>query len=158
MPEVPKPAPTPYRFTAVLQNAGGGGAVVLMPDDVSEAMGGRKQFRVTGTVNGVPMKSSTFPYKGEGLWLGVHKAMREKAGLEFGDTLQFEISRDDAPRVLELAPELEAALTAEPALRDRFEALSFTRRRELADPIADAKKPETRAARLDKALSALREG
>jgi Domain of unknown function (DUF1905)/Bacteriocin-protection, YdeI or OmpD-Associated len=157
MPEQP-PAPVkPYRFTAVLQNAGGGGAVVLMPDDVSDAMGGRRRFRVTGTVNGVPMRSSTFPYKGEGLWLGVHKATREAAGAEFGDELAFEIALEDAPRVLELAPELEAALAAEPALRDRFEALSFTRRRELADPIADAKKPETRTARLDRALAALRQ-
>ena len=158
MPEQPPGAAEPYRFKAVLQNAGGGGAVVLMPDDVSDAMGGRKQFRVTGTVNGVPMKSSTFPYKGEGLWLGVHKATREKAGVEFGDELDFEITRDDAPRVLELAPELEAALTTEPALRAHFDALSFTRRRELADPIAEAKRPETRAARLEKALAALRSG
>ena len=156
MPEKPAAAPRPYRFKAVLQNAGGGGAVVLMPNDVSDAMGGRKQFRVTGTVNGVPMKSSTFPYKGEGLWLGVHKATREKAGVVFGDEIEIEITRDDAPRVLELAPELEAALAAEPALRDRFDSLSWTRRRELADPIAEAKKPETRAARLEKALTALR--
>ncbi len=72
--------------------------------------------------------------------------------------MEFEITRDDAPRVMALPPELEAALAAEPALRDRFEALSFTRRRELADPIAEAKKPETRAARLEKALAALRIG
>jgi Bacteriocin-protection, YdeI or OmpD-Associated/Domain of unknown function (DUF1905) len=158
MPDQPAPAPRPYRFRAVLQNAGGGGAVVQMPNDVSDAMGGRKQFRVTGTVNGVPMKSSTFPYAGEGLWLGIHKATREKAGAEFGDELEIEITRDDAPRVLELPPELEAAFAAEPALRDRFESMSFTRRREMAEPIADAKKPETRAARLQKALAALRSG
>jgi len=157
MPEQPPAPAKPYRFAAVLQNAGGGGAVVLMPDDVSDAMGGRKRFRVTGTVNGVPMKTSTFPYKGEGLWLGIHKVTRERAGLEFGDTLDVEITRDDAPRALELAPDLETALAAEPALRDRFDALSFTRRRELADPIAEAKKSETRAARLQKALAILRE-
>ena len=156
MPDKPAAPAKPYRFKAVLQNAGGGGAVVQMPDEVSDAMGGRKQFRVTGTVNGVPMKSSTFPYKGEDLWLGVHKATREKAGVAFGDTLEFDITRDDAPRVLELAPELQAALAADPALRDRFEALSFTRRRELADPINQAKKPETRAARLEKALARIR--
>ena len=49
-------------------------------------------------------------------------------------------------------------MAAEPALRERFESLSWTRRRELAEPIAEAKKPETRAARLEKALTALREG
>ena len=60
--------------------------------------------------------------------------------------------------MLELAPELEAALATEPALRERFGSLSWTRRRELADPIAEAKKPETRAARLEKALAVLRGG
>jgi uncharacterized protein YdeI (YjbR/CyaY-like superfamily) len=58
--------------------------------------------------------------------------------------------------VLEIPPELEAAFAAEPALRQRFDALSFSRRRDLAAPIAEAKKPETRAARLEKALAALR--
>jgi hypothetical protein len=154
---MPEPASGTHRFRAVLQEARGGGAGVLIPIDVAEAMGGRKQFRVVGTLNGVPLRSSTFPYEGEGLWLGVHKATREAAGLAFGDEVELSISRDDAPRVLELPPELEAAFAAEPALRDRFDSLSFTRRRELADSIAQAKKPETRAARLEKALAALRE-
>jgi hypothetical protein len=155
---MPESSSGTHRFKAVLREARGGGAGVLIPTAVAEAMGGRKQFRVVGTLNGVPLRSSTFPYEGEGLWLGVHKATREAAGAGFGDELEFEISRDDAPRVLELAPELEAALAAEPGLRERFDSLSFTRRRELADPIADAKKPETRAARLAKALAVLREG
>jgi uncharacterized protein DUF1905/bacteriocin resistance YdeI/OmpD-like protein len=149
--------PESHRFKAVLQEARGGGAGVMIPQNVAEAMGGRKQFRVIGTFNGVAMKTSTFPYEGEGLWLGVHKATREAAGVVFGDEVELEITRDDAPRTLELAPELEAALAAEPALRDRFEQLSFTRRRELTDPIAEARKPETRAARLEKALTALRD-
>jgi uncharacterized protein YdeI (YjbR/CyaY-like superfamily) len=87
----------------------------------------------------------------------VHKATREAAGVAFGDELELQIRRDDAPRTLELPTELEAAFAAEPALRDRFDALSFTRRRELAEPITDAKKPETRAARLERALAALRD-
>lgn len=155
MPEPPASA-KPYRFKAVLQEARGGGAGVLITMDVAESLGGRKQFRVTGTLNGLPMKSSTFPYEGEGLWLGIHKATREAAGISFGDELEFELSRDDAPRVLELPPELEAAFAAEPVLRERFDALSFTRRRELAESISGAKKPETRAARLEKALATLR--
>jgi hypothetical protein len=150
-------SPGPHRFTAVLQEARGGGAGVLIPKDVAKAMGGRKQFRVVGTLNGVPLRSSTFPYEGEGLWLGVHKATREAAGAAFGDEVELAISRDDAPRVLELPPELEAALAAEPSLRDRFESLSFTRRRELAESIAKAKKPDTSAARVARALTALRD-
>jgi hypothetical protein len=121
-------------------------------------MGGRKQFRVIGTLNGLPIRTSTFPYEGEGLWMGIHKATREAAGVVFGDELRLEISRDDAPRVLELPPELKAAFAAEPRLRDRFESLPFTRRRQMAESVAEAKKPETRAARMEKALATLREG
>ena len=68
------------------------------------------------------------------LCIGVHKATREAAGAEIGDPITLEVARDDAPRVLELPPELEAAFAAEPRLRERFDELAFTRRRELAGP------------------------
>ena len=76
----------------------------MIPLEIAEAMGGRKQFRVIGTFNGVPLKSSTFPYWGEGLWLGVHKATREKAGAAFGDEVELEIRRD-APPEATIVPE-----------------------------------------------------
>jgi len=141
----------------VIEPARGGGAVVLVPPDVATALGGLKQMRVFGTINGFEYRSSTYPYGGLGLFMGVHKATREAAGAAIGDEVEIVVQRDDSPRTLELAPELEAALAAEPALGLRFDALSFSRRRELADPIADAKKPETRAARLANALARLRE-
>ena len=52
--------------------------------------------------------------------------------------------------------ENRAAFKADPALGERFASLSFTRRRELAEPISDAKRPETRARRLEDALKRLR--
>lgn len=129
--------------------------MALIPLNVTAALGGLKQMRVTGTLNGTAFRSSTMPYRGA-FYLGVHRATREAASVEIGDEVEIAITRDDSPRVLELAPELEAAMAAEPQLRSRFEALSFSRRRELADPIREAKRPETRAARLEKALAALR--
>jgi hypothetical protein len=145
-----------HRFTAELEAARAGGAVVLVPPQIATALGGLKQMRVLGTVNGIPYHSSTMPYGGRGLFMGVHKATREAAGVAFGDTVEVVIARDDRPRVLELPPELEAAFEAEPALRARFDVLSFSRRRDLAGPISEAKRPETRAARLAVALDALR--
>ena len=130
---------------------------MLLPHDVADALGGLKQMRVVGTVNGVPYHSSTMPYGGKGLFMGVHKATREAAGARVGDSVEVVVSRDDRPRVLEIPAELESAFTAEPALRDRFDALSFSRRCDLAGPIAEAKRPETRVARLAKALGTLRE-
>ncbi len=134
----------------------GGGALVEVPVDLIAGLGGLKQMRVVGTLNGLPFRSSTMPMGGGRLCIGVHKATREAVGGEIGDEATLEVARDDAPRVLELQAELEAAFAAEPALRERFDGLAFTRRRELAGPIADAKRPETRAARLARALAALR--
>lgn len=145
-----------HQFRSVIEAARGGGAVAEIPSHVRDALGGNKQMRVTGTLNGTPFRSSTMPYRGA-FYLGVHKATRETAGVGIGDEVEITLVRDDSPRTLELAPELEAALAAAPDLRQRFDALSFSRRRELADPIAEAKKPETRAARLEKALARLRE-
>ena len=145
-----------HRFTAELEAARAGGAMVLVPDEIARALGGLKQMRVVGTVNGVAYQSSTMPYGGRGLFMGVHKATREAAAVAFGDRVEVEIARDDRPRVLAIPPELEAAFAAEPALRERFDALSFSRRKDLAVPIGEAKLPETRAARLEKAMSQLR--
>jgi bifunctional DNA-binding transcriptional regulator/antitoxin component of YhaV-PrlF toxin-antitoxin module len=147
------------RFRSVLEQAQGPGATVaLITPEVATELGGLKQMRVFCWLNGVEFKSSTYPWRGEGLYVGVPKAAREAAGVKLGDTVELEILRDDSPRVLELAPELEAALAAEPEMRARFDALSFSRRRELADPVAEAKKAETRAARVEKSIERLRAG
>jgi hypothetical protein len=144
-----------HRFRTVIEAAVGGGAAAQIPTDVTEALGGKKQMRVTGTLNGYPIRTSTMPYRG-GFYVGLHRAAREAAGVQIGDQVELELTRDDSPRVLEIAPELEGAFAAEPELRKRFEALSFSRRRDLAGPISEARKPETRRARLEKALAALR--
>lgn len=144
-----------HRFRSVIEAARSSGAVALIPGDVAAALGGMRQMRVLGSVAGTSFRSSTMPYRG-GLYLGVHKATREAAGLSIGDEGEFTLVRDTSPRVLELAPELEAALAAAPELRERFEALSFSRRRDLSAPILEAKRPETRAARLERALDQLR--
>lgn len=145
-----------HRFTAELEAARAGGAVVLVPAEIATALGGLKQMRVIGTVNGIPYRSSTMPYGGRGLFMGVHKATREAAGVSIGESVEIVVARDERPRMLEIPPELAAALAAEPTLRARFDALSFSRRRDLAGPISDAKRPETRASRLAKAIETLR--
>ena len=130
--------------------------MVEVPADAIPVLGGLKQLRVLGTLNGLGFHSSTMPGGGGRLFIGVHKSTRAAAGVTYGDPVEIEIERDDRPRVLELPPELEEAFRIEPDLRARFEALSFSRRRDLAGPISEAKKAETRAARLEKAITALR--
>ncbi len=54
--------------------------------------------------------------------------------------------------------ELQVAFAHDPGLKTAFEALSLGRRRDFADHIASAKRPETRARRLEKAIPLIKDG
>jgi hypothetical protein len=145
------------RFKSVIEQARGPGATVaLVPAENVAAVGGIKQRRAFGWVNGIDFMTATFPYRGA-LYVGVPKAARVAAGVVVGDEVQLELMLDETPRKVEIAPELKAAFKAEPELARRFKGLAFSRQRELADPVREAKRPETRAARVEKALARLRE-
>ena len=142
-------------FDGVLQAGLGGGAYVALPPEVLAATGQGTRFRVRGRFNGVEFRSNTMP-SGEGrACLGVHKATREAAGARFGDSVRVEFEVDDAPRQVVVPAELAAALDAEPALRAAFDNLAPSRRRALADGVAQAKKPETKQRRIARILEQL---
>jgi hypothetical protein len=147
-----------FRSTIEAARAGtstGGGAAAKIPDELVQPLGGLKQMRMNATLNGIAFKTSTMPYRG-GFYVGVHKAVREQAGVGFGDEVELELTRDESPRTFEMAPELEAALATDSGLRARFDALSYTNRKEMSESIRTAVKPETKASRLEKALETLR--
>jgi hypothetical protein len=145
-------------FDGTLEAARGGGAFVEIPGDALAALGGGRRFRVRGSLNGVGFESSTMAMGGDRVCLGVHKATREAAGVGVGDTIHVELERDDRERVLEVQPELEAALAGDAEARAAFDRLSFTHRREFAEWIGGAKRAETRERRLVKATAMLRAG
>ena len=142
-------------FEGVLETARSGGAVVYLPPEVIAELGGMR-VRVAGTLNGVEFESNTMPAGHGEACLGVHKATREAAGVEFGDVVRIELERDDRPRQVELPPELAEALAGEPELKAEFDKLAFTHRREYAQWIGEAKRPETRQKRVGEALQRLR--
>jgi Lon protease-like protein len=135
---------TRSRFTGELEPARQGGALVRLPAEVVAALGGTR-VRVLGTLNGVPFRSSTMPSGGENACLGVHKATREAAAAGFGDRVEVEIERDDAPRQVTVPADLAAALAADAQLQAAF------------DRLASAKRAETRARRVAATLDRLKD-
>lgn len=67
---------------------GGGLAVVDVPDDCVQQLGGRKQRRVTGTINGAGFSGSTMLVAGGGFCVGVSKAALKAAGAAVGDEVR----------------------------------------------------------------------
>jgi uncharacterized protein YdeI (YjbR/CyaY-like superfamily) len=109
-------------------------------------------------VNGTPFRGRLMVYGGV-TYLGFRKEIRDAAGgIEQGDEVEVVIERDDAPREVEVPEALASALAEEPEARAVFESLAFTHRKEYANWIAEAKREETRARRVERALAMLREG
>ena len=142
-------------FRAPVKPSGrGGGHLVEVPPKVIEALGGKGRIPVTASLNGVPYRGSIVRMGGDAV-LGVQKAIMAEAGVSVGDTLRIEVSNDDVPRVVELPDELAKALRANRTARRVFEGLSYSHRREYARSVAEAKRPETRVRRAERAIEQL---
>ena len=88
--------------------------------------------------------------------IGLSKAARTALGLEIGDEVDVTIAADEAERTVDVPDQLAAALATDAALQRAWDALNYTRRKELARGIAEAKQDATRERRLAKALEELR--
>jgi Domain of unknown function (DUF1905)/Bacteriocin-protection, YdeI or OmpD-Associated len=145
-----------FRFNATIEEGRGGGAFVAMPLDVEKEFGTRGRVPVKVTFDSEPYRGSIVPMGGRHL-LGVRKDIREAIGKSVGDRVAVSLERDTAERVVEIPPELAAALRRNAAARKRFDALSYTHRREYVEWIAGAKKEETRTRRVERTIQRLTE-
>jgi bifunctional DNA-binding transcriptional regulator/antitoxin component of YhaV-PrlF toxin-antitoxin module len=127
---------------------------ITIPFDVEEVFGA-KRVPVKATINGEVYRGSIVRMGGKYL-LGIPKAFRQKAGLVAGDNIVVTIERDEEERKVELPADLAHELRKDPSLNDAWKKLSYTIRKEQARGLEDAKKPETRARRLEKTLELLR--
>jgi hypothetical protein len=144
------------KFEGELEPGRGGGAFVELPPDVVQALGGGSRFRVRGTLNGVEFASSTMSMGAGRICLGLHKATRAQAGVAPGDRVRLSVERDERPRELNVPDELRQALARDAQAAAAFERLSFTHRREYAQWVAEAKRPQTRERRVAQTLARLR--
>jgi hypothetical protein len=62
-----------------------------VPADLIADLGGRRQARVTGTLNGAGFTGSTMLVAGGELCVGVSRAMLKAAGAAVGDTVHLSI-------------------------------------------------------------------
>jgi hypothetical protein len=146
-----------YKFKAKIEAGDGGGAYVLFPYDVQTEFATRGKVAVKATFNGVPYAGSLIKYGQPQHMLGILKAIREQIGKGPGDTIDVELWKDEAPRVLEIPAAFRTRMKQEGVL-PFFEELSYTHRKEYCRWITEAKKEETRSARLSKSIEMLKKG
>lgn len=137
-----------------LEPRGPAAAIVLSDAELAQ-LGGARTLPVVVVIGDRSARLRVARMGQENL-IGLSKAARSELAVEIGDVVDVRITPDLAERTVELPAPLAAALAADPAARQRFEALSYTRRKEIATSIAEAKQEATRARRLSAAMAELR--
>src|SRR5881396_4666 len=111
---------TTQRFTATIA-ASGTRAFIPLPFDPNESWGAKQRHYITGSVNGCTVRGSLDSNRAQ-YFLPLGAAWRRDNGLEAGDEVEVVLS-PEGPQLERLAPDVAAALDAEPQARAFFESL-----------------------------------
>jgi bacteriocin resistance YdeI/OmpD-like protein/uncharacterized protein DUF1905 len=142
------------RFHATIELNGKTATGIEVPADVLAALGPSKRPSVRVTINGYSYPSTVGSMGGRSL-IPVSAEVRGKAGVSAGDEIDVDVVADNTPRQVEVPADLAAALDRAPAARQAFDRLSYSGKQRYVLPIAQAKAPETRQRRIDKAITDL---
>ena len=115
---------------------------------------GKVRVPVKVTLNGYTFRS-TIAAMGGPPFSPLRRSNQEAATLDGIETLDVRLDLDTEPRVVKPPADLVKALKAA-TVWDRWQDLSVSHQREHVDAIEDAKKPETRTRRIERAVQMVR--
>ena len=153
-----EPGEGPFKFKTKLEGMEGMEVAAMRPPfDVPTTFGTKGRVPVRGTVNGFPFRSSLCNM-GDGHFMVVNGEMRAGAKCKAGDTVDVVLQRDREDRVVEVPDYIKKHLASSKAAQATWDSLSFTHKKEWVRAIQEAKKEETRQARMQKMMDALKAG
>ena len=153
-----EPGDGPFQFRVKLRGVDNMDAAALRPPfDVPTIFGTKARVPVRGTVNGYPFRSSLCNM-GDGHFMVVNKEMRAGGNCKAGDIVEVVLERDREERVVEVPAEIKKVIASNKAAEKTWESLSFTHRKEWVRAISEAKRDETKQARMKKMMDALKAG
>jgi len=139
-------------FDTVILGSGNNAGIEVPADSLAE-LGTSKRPPVVVTVAGYTYPSTVGTMGGRAM-IPLSKAHRQAAGINAGDAVSVTLSLDEGHRAVEVPPALQAALERA-GLASRFSELAYSRRKEFARQVADAKIDSTRERRITRVLEAL---
>jgi bifunctional DNA-binding transcriptional regulator/antitoxin component of YhaV-PrlF toxin-antitoxin module len=144
------------RFHGTLELNGRTATGVEVPGEVVERLGQGRRPAVKVTINGHAYRSTVASMGGR-FMLPVSAENREAAGIAAGDSVEVDVELDTEPREVTVPDDLAEALAANADAKRFFDGLSYSKQRWFVESVTGAKKPETRARRVEQAVTMLRE-
>lgn len=145
------------RFRTTVELGGKTATGFEVPPAVVSALGPGKRTAVRVTLGGHTYRSTVAVMGGRSM-LPLSAENRAGAGVAAGDEVEVEVAPDLAPRTVEVPEDLAAPLSADAAARAMFDGLAPGQRKEWVRWVTEAKRVETRADRVTKAVEALAAG
>ena len=139
-------------FKTVIR-AFGNDAGIEVPDDVIAKLGATKKPPVVVTMGKYTFKSTVGVMGGLSL-ISFSKAHRDASGLAAGDAVSVTLELDEGPREVDVPAELLKALK-KAGLTKAFDTLAYSKRKECARQVAEAKTSETRERRIAMVIDSL---
>lgn len=140
----------------IKKHEGINGAYVEIPFDVEQVFGA-KRVKVKARFDGVEYRGSIVKMGGCYM-IGMTQALRRQIDKAPGDRVNVEVEKDDEERIIELPDDFNLELERNPAAKAFYEKLSYSHKREYYQWITGAKKAETKAERIKKAVEMLYDG
>jgi hypothetical protein len=128
---------------------------VDVPADISKLLGSGAHVPVTGTIEGIPLRT-TLVSRGKGAYrLAIHSDIRKKLRVDAGACIEAAISLDEESREPELPPALVLALRNAPRAQRAFRAMTTALRRQIVRYLTAVKSQETLERRVAKFVARL---
>jgi bacteriocin resistance YdeI/OmpD-like protein/uncharacterized protein DUF1905 len=148
---------TGVRFRATVELGGKTATGLQVPNDVVDALGAGKRPAVRITIGGHTYRTTVASRSGRFL-VPLSAENRAVAGVAAGEEVEVDIEVDTASREVAVPADLAGELARDSTAQGFFDGLSSTHRKEWVRWIDEAKKSETRSARIAKTIAALRAG
>lgn len=148
-------------FEAILARPveGGDWLFLRLPQPASDQLPARSMCSVEGTMQGQPVATTLLPDGEGGHWMKVDPDLIASLGLAKGQTVSLKIAPVKVEPEPKVPAEIAAALAdASPLAQETWASITPMARRDWIFWIVSAKKAETRAKRLEVALSKLSAG
>ena len=145
------------RFSTEVELGGKTATGFQVPDDVVAALASGRRPPVRVTI-GPHSYRTTVAMMGGRFMVPLSAENREAAKVAAGDRIDVDIEPDKEPRGIDVPADLAEALGEDRVVREFFDSLAHTHRKEWVRWVEEAKKPETRSARIGRTIDALRAG
>ncbi len=143
------------KFDTVIAKSGNG-TIAPLPFDPNEVWGVKQRHHVAGSINGIHVRGA-LGSNGEQYFLPLGAAWLRDCGVDAGVRVDVVLS-PEGPQNENLSPDVADALKAEPDAKAFFESLATFYRKAYIKWIEGARRPETRAARIEEMVRLLKAG